>query len=81
MRPWYTNFLKLMMNSFYDFVDGRILIYIILFICLIVIVILYYFIVWKSNEEKLNILLKGSSDLINLIPQEIKNIIIEKFNE
>ena len=81
MRPWYTNFLKLMMNSFYDFVDGRILIYIILFICLIVIVILYYFIVWKSNEEKLNILLKDSSDLINLIPQEIKNIIIEKFNE
>ena len=33
------------------------------------------------SEEKLNILLKSSADLINLIPQEIKNIIIEKINE
>ena len=46
-----------------------------------IIVILYYSIIWKAYEEKLNILLKESADLINLIPQEIKNIIIEKLNE
>ena len=60
--------------------EGK-LIYIIIFICLIVVVILYFFIIWKFYEEKLNKMLKGSSDLINLIPEEIKNIIIEKLNE
>ena len=43
--------------------------------------ILAYFILWKYYEEKLKQLLKGSVDLINLIPQEIKNIIAEKLNE
>ena len=40
-----------------------------------------HFIIWRINEEKLNLLLKESANLINLIPQEIKNIIIEKLNE
>ena len=35
----------------------------------------------KAYEEKLNLLLKRSIDLINLIPQEIKNILIDKLNE
>ena len=43
--------------------------------------VIYYCIIWKMNEQKLNFLLKGSVELINLIPQEIKNIIIEKINE
>ena len=50
-------------------------------ISLIVIIILYYFIIQRIFEEKLNSLLKGSADLINLIPQEIKNIMVEKLNE
>ena len=81
IRVWYKNALQLMIESFYDFQNKSKLIYIILFICLLIFVILYYFIVWKTYEQKLILLLKGSSDLINLIPQEIKNIIIEKLNE
>ena len=81
IRVWYKNALELMIESFYDFQNKSKLIYIILFICLLIFVILYYFIVWKTYEQKLILLLKGSSDLINLIPQEIKNIIIEKLNE
>ena len=81
MRLWYRGILKLMVTSFNDFIDGKNLIYIIIFICLIIIAILYYCIIWKTYEEKLNTLLKNSSDLINLLPQEIKNIIIEKLNE
>ena len=46
-----------------------------------VLVILYYFIIWKSYEKKMSILLKESANLINLIPQEIKDLIIEKLNE
>ena len=80
VRIWYKNVLTLMLESFYEFQDKSKVIYIIVFIFLIVVIFLYYFIIWKTYEEKLNILLKGSSDLINLIPQEIKNIIIEKIN-
>jgi len=81
IRKWYDGILVLMMNSFYDFQDHSKFIYVIIIISLIIIVILYYSIIWKTYEEKLNVLLKGSADLINLIPQEIKNIIIEKLNE
>jgi hypothetical protein len=81
IRKWYDGILVLMMDSFYDFQNHSKFVYVIIIISLMIIVILYYSIIWKAYEEKLNILLKGSADLINLIPQEIKNIIIEKLNE
>ena len=81
IRKWYIGVIKLMVDSLYEYQDNTNLKYIILFVCLIIIVILYYFIIWRINEEKLNLLLKESANLINLIPQEIKNIIIEKLNE
>ena len=80
-RKWFDGIIKLMIDSLYEYQSQSNLKYIIFFICFIVISILYYFIIWRINEEKLNNLLKGSADLINLIPQEIKNIIIEKLNE
>ena len=81
IRKWYDGILGLMLNSFYEYQSYTTFVYLTNFICLLIIVILYYSIIWKTYEEKLNILLKGSTDLINLIPQEIKNIIIEKLNE
>ena len=81
IKLWYEGILNLIFNAYYNFQSKNKFTYIIIFICLIVFLILYYCIIWKTNEEKLNILLKESADLINLIPQEIKNIIIEKLNE
>ena len=81
MKMWYNNVLILMVDNFFEYVDNNNLTYIIILIILIIVVILYYCIIWIPYEEKLNVLLKGSSDLINLIPQEIKNIMIEKINE
>ena len=82
MRNWYDGALTLIINSFFEYQNYSKLGYNITFYCLIIIVILYYSIIWKTYEEKLHILLlKGSADLINLIPQEIKNIIIQKLNE
>jgi len=81
IRPWYKGNLALMIQSFYDFQNSSKFIYIVLFIFLMVLVILYYCIIWKSYEKKMGILLKESANLINLIPQEIKNLIIEKLNE
>ena len=81
IRKWYIGIIKLMIESFYDYQSKSNVKYIIFFICLLVIIILYYCFIWRINEEKLIILLKGSADLINLIPLEIKGIIIEKLNE
>ena len=81
IRPWYNGVIELMINSYYEYQGKCLLDYTIFFICLIALAILVYTIIWKSYEEKLNLLIKGSIDLINLIPQEIKNIIAEKLNE
>ena len=52
-----------------------------LFIVVIALLILSYFILWKSYEERLVLLLEKSYDLIKLIPEEIKYIIVSKLNE
>ena len=80
-KKWYEVVLRLIGDTFHSYENKVKLKYIAVFVCLIIIIILYYTIIWKMNEQKLNVLLKGSVDLINLIPQEIKNIIIEKLNE
>ena len=81
MRHWYKNVIKLMIDYFYNYKNISSIFFIVFFICLIVLDILVYSIIWRSYEEKLKLLLKESIDLINLIPLEIKNIIIEKLNE
>ena len=80
VRKWYDKVLILLLDSFDDYQKSANFVFIVFFICFTVFSILYYSIIWKTYEEKLNYLLKGSEDLINLIPQEIKNIIIEKLN-
>jgi hypothetical protein len=80
-RKWFEIVLNIIIESFHNYESKSKLNYIIVFVCLIVIIILYYSIIWKMNEQKLITLLKGSANLINLVPQEIKNIIIEKLNE
>ena len=80
-RQYYEGISNLMMESFNEYKSDTNLIYIIIFICLIFLIVFYYLIIWKLIEQKLGIILKNSIDLINLIPQEIKNIIVEKLNE
>ena len=81
IRNWYTGIIKLLIESFYDYKEESNMFYIICFFSLIVLDILFYFFLWRYYQQKLYFVLKGSIDLINLIPQEIKNIIIENFNE
>ena len=81
IRNWFTAIIKLLIESFYDYKEKSNMFYIICFVCLIVLDILFYFFLWRYYQQKLYFVLKGSIDLINLIPQEIKNIIIENLNE
>jgi hypothetical protein len=81
IRPWYEKIISIMNSSFYSVSDNLQVVYISLFTLIIIVFTLMYLIVWKSYEERLHILLKKSFDLINLIPKEIKNIIVSKLNE
>ena len=81
IRPWYNGVIDLILQSFEEYKNKSSLFYIVFFICLVVINFLFYFLVWKFCEEKLIALLKESSNLINLIPIEIKNIIIQLLNQ
>ena len=81
VRPWYNSLIRIMNNSIEHFMNNAKLVQISLFIVVIVIVALAYCIIWKSYEEQLTLLLKRSFDLINLIPEEIKYLIVSKLNE
>ena len=81
IRPWYNELIQIMNKSIEHFMNNSKLIQITLFIVVIVIVILAYCIIWKSYEEQLALILKRSFDLINLIPEEIKYLIVSKLNE
>ena len=81
IRKWYNGISKLLIDSFYDYHKKTRTKYIILFICLLIIDVLYYLIIWKIYQEKLKTMLKESISLINLIPEEIKAIIMEKIVE
>ena len=64
-----------------NFLNDAKVVQIAVFIVIMALFILCYFIIWKSYEESLSILLQRSFDLINLIPEEIKYLIVSKLNE
>jgi len=81
VRPWYRNINNLLDSSYYSYVVAKLIEYIVSFIVVIIIISLYYWIVWKRYEFEFIDSIKKSFDLINLIPEEIKTIIVSKLNE
>ena len=81
IRPWYDKLINIMHEESNHFLNGARIVQISIFIVVLVIFILSYFIIWKSYEENLSLLLQRSFDLIKLIPEEIKYIIVSKLNE
>ena len=81
IRPWFDKLVEIMHEESNHFLNSARVVQISLFIVVLVIFILSYFIIWKSYEENLAILLQRSFDLIKLIPEEIKYIIVSKLSE
>ena len=81
IRHWFIGLVDTLNAKFEDFYDETRLVQISVFISLLVVIILIYFIIWRNYEESLKSLLKISFDLINLIPEEIKYLIVLKINE
>ena len=81
IRPWYNELIEIMHEESNLFLNQVKIVQISIFIVVLVILILCYFIIWKSYEESLALMLQRSFDLIKLIPEEIKYIIVSKLNE
>ena len=81
VRPWFDRMIEILNGEANRFLNKVKVIQISLFIIVIAILILSYFILWKSYEESLALLLEKSFELIKLIPEEIKYIIVSKLNE
>ena len=81
IRYWFENILALMTTILNDYTNEMKLIHITIFIILVIIIIFAYCIIWKNYENKLINMLNRSFNLINLIPEEIKYMIVRKLNE
>ena len=81
IRPWFIGIINTLNVEFKKYYDEAQLVHIAVFISLLVVIVLLYCIVWRAYEESLKALLKISFDLINLIPEEIKYLIVTKLNE
>ena len=81
VRPWFNKMIGTLNDEANYFLNEAKIIQISLFIVVIMVLILSYFILWKSYEESLSVTLERSFDLIKLIPEEIKHIIVSKLNE
>ena len=73
--------LEVMNSYYYAFVENIKVLYISIYISFAGLLSLYYWILWKKYEDNFLDLIKKSFDLINLIPEEIKNLIVLKLNE
>ena len=70
------------MNScYYTFVENIKVLYITFYAIFVALLSFYYWIIWKKYEDNFLDLIKKSFYLINLIPEEIKNLILLKLNE
>jgi hypothetical protein len=81
VKPLYTKLIEVMNSYYYAFVENIKVLYISIYIAFIGLLSLYYWIIWKKYEDNFLDLIKKSFDLINLIPEEIKNLIVLKLNE
>jgi len=80
-RPWFEKMAELIDSYFYNYIDYEINLYVIVFIIMLILISIFYLIIWKHYEEEFLNKIEMSFDLINLIPEEIKTIIVSKLNE
>ena len=81
LRPWYRSIFKIIDKNFYDYVFGKQSSVLLLFVLMIIVISFYYWVIWKRYEKDFINSIERSFELINLMPEEIKNVIAGKLNE
>ena len=80
-KPWFQNLIELIDSHLYSYFYKLKSIYITIFGVIMTLIFLNFWIIWKRFEDRYIDLIRKSFELINLIPEEIKNIIVSKLNE
>ena len=81
VKHWFNSIINILNQEAANYLDDKKIVQIALFIIVLFIFIFSYFIIWKSYEQSLSLMLQKSFDLIKLIPEEIKYIIVTKLND
>jgi len=81
VKPLYNKLIEVMNSCYYTFVENIKVLYITFYAIFVALLSFYYWIIWKKYEDNFLDLIKKSFYLINLIPEEIKNLIVLKLNE
>ena len=81
LRKWFRNIEKTMDDIFLDFNQRAKVVHTINFVILQCFLLLYYVIIWRKKYIEIKSMIQKSQELINLIPEEIKYIMVDKINE
>lgn len=81
LRNWFNNIEEIMNELFEKYMSQAKVVHTIVFVVLQCFLLLYYIIAWRRYYLNVKVMIKKSQELINLIPEEIKCIMVEKINE
>jgi len=81
LRNWFANIEEIMMNFFENYMSKAKVVHTIVFVVLQCFLLLYSIIILRKYYITVKVTIKKSQELINLIPEEIKYIMVEKINE
>ena len=81
LRIWFDHIENLMKRIYEDYMRKAKVVHTIVFVVLQCFLLLYYVIIWRKKFIEIKTVIQKSQELINLIPEEIKYIMIDKINE
>ena len=81
LRKWFSNIEDIMNKIFDKYMNKAKVVHTIVFVILQCFLLLYFIIIWRKYYITVKVMIKKSQELINLIPEEIKYIMVEKINE
>jgi len=81
IRPWYADIKSVLYNNLDKYVDKQKLLLLICIICIGILTCVVYVFFWKNLERKLEDQLITSLELLNLLPDELKNQIVTELNK
>ena len=81
LRNFFQEVEDILYNLFGNYIKKAKAVHTFTFIVLQCLLLIYYIIIWRRYYITVKIMIKKSQELINLIPEEIKYIMVEKINE
>jgi hypothetical protein len=81
LRNFFLEVEDILFSIFQNYIKKAKVVHTIIFIVLQCLLLIYYIIIWRRYYITVKIMIKKSQKLINLIPEEIKYIMVEKINE